>query len=364
MKRKSKYIIKRMFKLFLVVFISIFIYQFYINLQTQISEADIISDENDKDINSNSVEDVLENSFNCVVGISKLKDNGTSIFLMNASQDLGLGTGIVVSKNGYILTNQHVSGDSTCYVTIPTGNVAKAKVIWSDKDLDLSIIKVNQKFSNYANLGDSEEIKIGENVYAIGNPIGYEFQRTVTAGVISALNRTIKLEENNNYIYMSNLIQTDATINPGNSGGPLINKEGKIIGINSVKITSAESMGFAIPINIVKPIIEKIDSTGKFSEAYLGIFAYDSSIIPYMNKNINLKNGIYIEKINEDGPANGTELKVSDIITKIDDKEVTKMSDLQEYLYSKNPNDTINITINRNGKEKNISVQLEERKNK
>lgn len=362
MKNKSKYIIKRMLKLFLVIFISVFIYQFYINLQTQISEADITSEEANTNTNNHSVEDILENSFNCVVGISKLKDNGTSIFLMNASKDLGLGTGMVVSKNGYILTNQHVSGDSICYVTLPDGRVVKAKTVWCDKDLDLSIIKVNEKFNNYANLGNSEEVKIGEDVYAIGNPIGYEFQRTVTRGIISALNRTIKLQEENDYIYMSNLIQTDATINPGSSGGPLINKEGKIIGINSVKITSAEAMGFAVPINIVKPIIEKLDSTGKFSEAYLGIFAYDSSIIPYINKNVNLKNGVYIEKINEDGPANGTELKISDIITKIDDRAMNKMSDLQEYLYSKNPNDTINITINRKGKEKNISIQLEERK--
>ena len=362
MKNKAKYIMKKMLKIFLIIFISIFIYEFYIDLQTQESEADVSSTQKDSDVNSNSIEDVLENSFNSVVGISKLKDNGTSIFLMNASEDLGLGTGIIVSKNGYILTNQHVSGDSSCYVTLPSGNTSKAKVIWSDKDLDLSIVKVNEKFSNYASLGNSEDIKIGENVYAIGNPIGYEFQRTVTAGIVSALNRTIKLEENNDYVYMSNLIQTDATINPGNSGGPLINKDGRIIGINSVKITSAEGMGFAIPINIVKPIIEKLDSTGKFSEAYLGIFAYDSSIIPYMNKNIDLKSGIYIEKINEDGPANGTELKVGDVITKIDDKVMNKMSDLQEYLYSKNPNDTISITVNRNGKEKNISIQLGEKK--
>ena len=161
---------------------------------------------------------------------------------------------------------------------------------------------------------------------------------------------------------MSYLLQTDATINPGNSCGPLIKSNGEVIVINTVKITSAEGMGFAIPINIVKPIIEKLDSTGAFKEAYLGIFAYDSSIIPYMNKNIDLKSGIYVEKINEDGPANGTELKVGDIITKIDDKTMNKMSDLQEYLYSKNPNDTVNITVNRNGKEKIISIELSEKK--
>lgn len=361
MKKKTEYIIKKIFKLFLIVLITILVYGFYIDLQTQISEADISKEENDK--NKDSITDILETSFHSVVGISKLKNNGNSIFLVNANEELGLGTGIIVSKNGYILTNEHVSGSSSCYVTLPNGNVSKGKVIWSDKEIDLSIVKVEEKFSNYADIGDSEELKIGEEAYAIGNPIGYEFQRTVTSGIISALNRTIKLQEENDYIYMSNLIQTDATINPGNSGGPLVNKNGKVIGINSVKITSAEGIGFAIPINIVKPVIEKLNSTGTFNEAYLGIFAYDSSVIPYVDNTISIKNGVYIEKISENGPAYGTELKVGDIITKIDDKVINKMSELQEYIYSKNPGDTINLTVNRKNKEKIISIELS-KKNK
>lgn len=358
--KKTKYIMKKMLKLFFVIFISIFIYAFYMNLQA-IENSNKIPEQRPVDSNNNSIEDILENNFNSVVGISKLKNNGTSIFLMNAANDLGLGTGIIVSKKGYILTNEHVSGDDNCYVTMPSGNVTKAEVVWYDKNLDLSILKVSEKIDSYANLGNSEDTKIGEEVYAIGNPIGYEFQRTVTFGIISALNRTIKLEENNDYVYMSNLIQTDATINPGNSGGPLVNKKGQVVGINSVKITSADGIGFAIPINIVKPIIEKLDTNGKFEEAYLGIFAYDSAVIPYLNKNINIKNGVYIEKIYEDGPANNSELKEGDIITKIDDRQISKMSDLQEYIYSKSPNDNINIIINRNGKEKNIKLKLEKK---
>lgn len=131
-----------------------------------------------------------------------------------------------------------------------------ANVLWSDADLDLSIIKVNVKGLPYVKLGDSNKIRVGETVYAIGNPIGFEFRRTVTSGIISAIDRTIKIEENDKVSYMEDLIQTDATINPGNSGGPLINPDGEVIGINSVKIESAEAIGFAIPINIVKPIIE------------------------------------------------------------------------------------------------------------
>lgn len=356
--KKTKYIMRKMLKLFFIIFISIFIYAFYMNLQAMENSEGTI-EQKSADLNNNSIEDILENNFNSVVGISKLKNNGTSIFLMNAANDLGLGTGIIVSKRGYILTNEHVSGDENCYVTMPSGNIINADVVWYDKDIDLSILKVNEKIDDCAYLGNSEDAKIGEEVYAIGNPIGYEFQRTVTFGIISALNRTIKLEENNDYVYMSNLIQTDATINPGNSGGPLVNRHGQIIGINSVKITSADGIGFAIPINIVKPIIEKLDTTGKFEEAYLGIFAYDSSVIPYLNKDVNIKNGVYIEKIYEDSPASQSELKEGDIITKIDDREINKMSNLQEYLYSKNPKDKINIIINRKGKEKSINITLD-----
>lgn len=207
---------------------------------------------------SKEIADVLEEVSNAVVGISKLQENGNSIFLKDGITKLGLGTGIIVSEDGYIITNEHVSGSkySNCYVTLENGKEYVANVLWSDADLDLSIIKVNVKGLPYVKLGDSNKIRVGETVYAIGNPIGFEFRRTVTSGIISAIDRTIKIEENDKVSYMEDLIQTDATINPGNSGGPLINPDGEVIGINSVKIESAEAIGFAIPINIVKPIIE------------------------------------------------------------------------------------------------------------
>ncbi len=124
------------------------------------------------------------------------------------------------------------------------GKIIKASVVWSDTDLDLSIIKINVKNLDYLHLGDSDKIKVAEQVYAIGNPIGFEFQRTVTSGIISGLNRTIKIEEDNKTSYMEDLIQTDATINPGNSGGPLINKNGEVLGINSVKLHQQKGLVF------------------------------------------------------------------------------------------------------------------------
>lgn len=206
---------------------------------------------------SKTIADVLEETSKAVVGISKIQEKGSSIFLQDGSTKLGLGTGIIVSENGYIVTNEHVSGSkySNCYVTLENGKEYVANVVWADTDLDLSIIKINANNLPYVIFGDSDKIRVGEKVYAIGNPIGFEFRRTVTGGIISATDRTIKIEEDDKVSYMEDLIQTDATINPGNSGGPLIKPNGEVIGINSVKIESAEAIGFAIPINIIKPII-------------------------------------------------------------------------------------------------------------
>ena len=191
-----------------------------------------------------------------------------------------------------------------------------------------------------------------------GNPIGFEFQRSVTSGIISAVNRTIKIEEENKSSYMEDLIQTDATINPGNSGGPLINPEGEVIGINSIKITSAEGIGFATPINYIKPIIEKITSTGEFNEANLGIFAYAKEAIPYLDSNLNFTRGIYVAQVNIDGPAFTAGLKVGDIIKKIDALELQKMSELRGYIYTKSPGDEVTLQVARGNKTIEIKVKL------
>lgn len=306
------------------------------------------------------IADVVEEVTSCVVGISKIKNAGNTIFLKDGASSLGLGTGVIISENGYILSNQHVTGEkySNCYVTLENGKTYTANVVWSDSNIDLSISKINIKGLPYAKLGDSDNIRVGEKVYAIGNPIGYEFQRTVTSGIISAVNRTIRIDEDDTTSYMEDLIQTDATINPGNSGGPLINADGNIIGITSVKITSAEGIGFAVPINVVKPILEKFEKDGKFEEAFLGIFAYDKEVIPYLNSSINFDKGIYVEQISLDSPAAKTNLKVGDIILKIDNLELNKMCDLRCYIYTKSPGDEVVLTIYRNGKEQQISVKL------
>ncbi len=310
--------------------------------------------------NSTSVADVIETTTKSIVGISKLKNTGNSIFLKNDESSLGIGTGILVSSNGYILSNSHVTGEkySTCYITLENGLYYNGTVVWSDTDLDLSLTKINAKDLPYVKLGDSDNIRVGETVYAIGNPIGFEFRRTVTSGIVSAKNRTIKLEENDNSSYMTDLIQTDATINPGNSGGPLILPNGNVIGINTVKITSAEGIGFAIPINIVKTIIESFISTDNFEEAKIGIYAYDKEVIPYLSSSNSFSTGIYITQITRNGPAHNSGLKIGDIITSIDNVSLNTMNDLRSYIYTKKPGDTVNLNIVRGKITKTISIIL------
>jgi len=292
----------------------------------------------DVQMEEKTVTQMLEKINESVVGISKLKNTGTTIFLEDGSSKIGLGTGMIVSENGYILTNEHVSGEkySNCYVTLPNGKNYQGKVVWSDTNIDLAIVKINAHNLSYVTLGDSSIVKVGQTVYAVGNPIGFEFQRTVTFGIISAVNRTIVLQEEEKSSYMEDLIQTDATINPGNSGGPLVNSSGEVIGVNSVKITSAEGIGFAVPINTVKTIIESFVTTGKFEEAYLGIFAYDKNVIPYLDSNLDLESGIYVAQVNTNSPAAQYGIREKDVLLEIDGIELNKMCDLRCYIYTKN----------------------------
>lgn len=311
---------------------------------------------------SKKVADVIEETTRKVVGISKLKNAGSSILSKSTESELGLGTGIIVTEDGYILSNEHVTGAkySKCYITLENGNNYDGTVVWSDSDLDLSITKINGKNLEYIELGDSSKIRVGETVYAIGNPIGFEFRRTVTSGIISAKNRTIKIEETDKSSYMTDLIQTDATINPGNSGGPLIYPDGRVIGINTVKISSAEGIGFAVPINIVKPIIESLKNTGEFAEATIGIYAYDKEVIPYLNSNsnVNFEKGIYIAQITKNGPADNTELKEGDVITSVDNTLLNTMNDLRQYIYTKKPNEEVTLKVTRGKINKEIKIML------
>lgn len=367
-RRPSK--IKKIFMTFVLIITiasaSIFIYDMYINIDVYSEESNTIASRTsyiDKTQNIQGEEknvNVLENVVKSVVGISKIKNTGNAIFLNNSTEDLGLGTGMIVSSKGYILTNWHVAGNkySSCYITLENGSIYNGTVMWADSDLDLAIVKISATNLEAVILGDSDNIELGEKAYAIGNPIGVEFQRTVTSGIISGIDRTIKIDDENGTSYMEDLIQTDATINPGNSGGPLINSRGEVVGINSVKIENAEGIGFAIPINIVKPIIESFETNASFEEANIGIFAYDKNVIPYLNSNLKFNSGIYVAQITKDGPSYNSGLKEGDIITKIDNIEINKMSELRKYIYTKKVGEEVSLTVLRNNREYNIQVIL------
>ena len=320
-------------------------------------EAPTIKSEEEKNI---KIAQMLQNAMPTIVGVSKIKNNGSTVLNINSTEQLGIGSGVIISEKGYILTNAHVSGDkySTCYITLKSGESLTGLVVWADNDIDLSIIKVNQQFAEIATIGDSEKINIGETVYAIGNPIGMEFQRTVTSGIISAVDRAITFKEGEETIYMSNLIQTDATINPGNSGGPLLNIYGEIIGINTVKLTSAEGIGFAVPINIIKPILEKLEQTGKFEEATIGILGYDKSVAQYLYSDIKFENGVYVISNIQGSNANNNGIYSGDIIVKIDNTEVKKISDLRQYIYTKQPGDDVKLEILRKNQTIEVVIKL------
>lgn len=308
-----------------------------------------------KDISAQTVEPppvvpaaqtVAKNATPGVVGITVERVKQASLFKKNGDTEVGVGSGVVVSPDGYILTNNHVAGGKSkrIVVSFADGRNVDGMVVWADPVLDLAAVKVNITDLTPLKLGDASKLQVGELAIAIGNPLGLEFQRTVTSGIISALNRTIKIDTDTGPNYMEDLIQTDASINPGNSGGPLLNAKGEVVGITTIKVESAEAMGFAIPINISKPIMQKLVSTGTFNEPYMGLFAYDNSVMPYMEVNVAMESGVYVAHVDTAGPAFKSGIREGCIIRQIDGQDMNTMLQLRTYIYTKSPGDTINVT--------------------
>jgi len=318
--------------------------------QSNISlEGEIIID----DANQNS-----NISTSAVVGIAVEKRYGNQ-WTQKLGNNWSVGSGFIVDAGGYIVTNYHVVGntDSEVYVTLYGGDTVKGRTVWGNSDLDLAIVKIEVAGLPYMKLADSKNITIGELVYAIGNPLGFEFQRTVTSGIVSGKNRSINV----NGSYMEDLIQTDASINSGNSGGPLINKKGEVIGINTIKVESAEGIGFAIPINQIKPIIEKIKETGEFKEVYLGIQGYDREMISSIDSTIRLNKGIYVYEIERNSPAEKAGVQEGDILLSIQNQPINTMCEMREELYKRNVGDKIAITLIRNNIPMSMEIELSER---
>lgn len=298
---------------------------------------------------------VVKKSIDSVVGIttvSKVVQN--TFFGPQSGYAEGVGSGSIVSKDGYIVTNSHVVSDgdvNEINVLFSDGSKAPAKLVWNDATLDLAVVKVDKENLPVMELGDSDKVGVGDRVVAIGNPLGLELQSTVTSGIISGLNRTVRF---NTGAQMDGLMQTDAAINAGNSGGALLNAKGEQIAINTAKAGNSDGIGFAIPINIVKPVIDQIKQNGKFNSVYLGITGQSLDYFlqyPQINLgDLKDKKGVVVASVFDDNDL----LKKGDLITAIDGNEVTDMISLKKQLLNYKVGDSAKITVYRDGKTMDI----------
>lgn len=301
-----------------------------------------------------------------IVGI-EVEYSVNSIFYRNKSTATAAGSGIIISEDGYILTNNHiVNSSSTSYyyelgkankVTVTLYNDSTkydATIVGTDSQTDLAVIKIEKNGLKAAELGDSDAVQVGEFAMAIGNPLG--LTDSVTAGIVSAVNREVSDQDGNSYV----AIQTDASINSGNSGGALVNSKGQVIGVNTLKLsgTGVEGVGFAIPINSTKEIYEQLIQYNKVKRPYIGIDGYDLDEQTAENKNLVV--GIYIKTIEDFSAGEKAGLKIGDVIVEVDGTKVTKMDELNAIKNQKQIGDTLKLKVFREGKEKEITVTLQE----
>jgi serine protease Do len=270
-------------------------------------------------------------------------------------QRRSLGSGVIINSQGYILTNEHVIGKAVrIKVTLIDKREFDAQLVGADRKSDLAVIKIDSKEPlPFVEMGRSDDLMIGETVVAIGNPFG--LQHTVTTGIVSALNRSIKAGKNTVY---HDFIQVDASINPGNSGGPLLNIEGSLIGINTAIYQKAEGIGFAIPINNAKRIIKDLISYGKVRRGWLGVSVQDMTpeLLRYFK--LERQRGVLVTKVFSKSPAHQAGLKQGDVILQLDDHEISKKLEYQQRVGSYTVGNKIKFSILRDGREKNIRLQV------
>ncbi len=302
---------------------------------------------------------VAAKSMDSVVGITTESVQNTFFGPMAVQ---GSGSGFIVDAKGYIVTNAHVVANrskETVTTLFNDGSQKQGKVLWEDANLDLAVIKVDtDKALTPVDLGNSDKIQIGEPAVAIGNPLGLDLQRSVTMGIISGLNRTVGSDQGS---YIDGLIQTDASINAGNSGGPLFNSKGEVIGINTAKISSAEGLGFSIPINTLKPIVDQIIKTGTYETVSLGVVvANPSDVQDRYRVRVKVDKGAVVMDLYPNGTAAKAGLQQGDVITKIGDKEIKDTSSLKKSLYAYKLGDQAKVTYIRDGKEKEGTLNFQE----
>lgn len=305
---------------------------------------------------SANIPEIAKNLGPAVVGVTNR--GNVSNFSLEKSVESGSGSGVIFDPAGYIVTNNHVVKDaSELIVTLANGKQVKAKLVGTDPRTDLAVLKINADNLTVARFGDSDKTQVGEPAIAIGNPLGPEFARTITVGVISALKRTVFVQGQ-----QFELLQTDAAINPGNSGGALVNSQGELIGINSAKIVAEEIEGinFAIPINTAKPIIEDLVKHGKVVRPFLGIvWVTDVNETIADQYGLPVSSGVIIE-VSPNGPAQRAGLKNSDVITQLNGVKTNTFQDLRKEIEKHKIGDKIELKVIRAKKEQKITVTLGE----
>lgn len=303
----------------------------------------------------NHVLDIIEKVTKSVVNISTVKLVHNIFY--QAVPVAGMGSGTIIDNSGLILTNNHVVGGAErINVTLWNNQVLQGTIGGVCAVHDIAVIRVRGNDFQAAELGDSDRIRVGQRVYAIGNPFGLAGGPSVTSGVISAINRTIESDRG----LIENLVQTDASINPGNSGGPLLDLEGRVIGINTAIIPFAQGIGFAIPINSAKTCTTDMVTAGVSQRPWLGVVGLTITRETARYYGLPVDNGVLVSKVAEGSPADDAGMTDGDIILEIDNVQVRRIEDLVDEIHKRKVGDSIRIFAVRDGKEHFFETQLSE----
>jgi len=304
--------------------------------------------------NENLIVDAVEKVSKSVVNIASVRMVQDQLFRVFPVE--GVGSGVIVDGKGFILTNNHVVDEAQkLRITLKDGNVFNGVVVGTDEVTDLAVVRVDSKEAlPFARLGDSDQLKIGEIVIAIGNPFGLTGGPTVTAGIVSALNRSLQFESG-----ALELIQTDAAINPGNSGGPLVNTNGEVIGINTAKMPYAQGIGFAVPVNTARIIVKDLMESGQITNRpWIGIAAIKITRQLAQYYRLPTNDGVLIAQVESQSPADYADLRKGDIVEAIDGRKITDPSQMSSNIRKRSINEKIIMTINRYGRRFDCQIQL------
>lgn len=323
--------------------------------------------------NETSLTEAIDGISKAVVGVTNIQQQS----LFGETQQAGAGSGVIYKKEdgkAYVVTNNHVvEGSNEVEVILNEGKHVSAKILGTDPLTDLAVLEIDAKnVKQVAKLGSSEKLTVGQTTIAIGNPLGQEFANSVTKGIISGLKRSVPIDLNKDgqQDWVTEAIQTDAAINPGNSGGALVNSKGQVIGINSMKIAqeAVEGIGFAIPIDTAKPIIKQLETQGEVTRPFIGVGTVSLSQVPKQQRQqkLNLpedvKKGMIVAQVEPGSPASDADLQQYDVVTKINDKEVTSVIDLRKYLYTETKvGEEVSITFYRDGNQQSTQLTLSEK---